>query len=202
MEVDVIPEKKDSVTFAYKIYEATFLSLFLSTFVSFLETASNSNLNLIALVIGHSSLFLPLLFAIAIYHVVFTKRYEFNKSLEKWTNCASILLVFSVFCTFQEIIPVIRSITPGEDFISLYTQAATLNPISIIFLAVCYSWLYGRAFREKKPPQVMVLAYAPVLFEISIIGNRMAEQLGAATGTVAAGIVIALIVIRQYWWRD
>lgn len=198
-------EKKE-LTFSYKIFEAVFLSLFLSTFVSLLEAGSYLEMNLVSLIIGHSSLFLPLLLSVFMYYIIYMKRYEFNESLGNWTNFVSIVLVLAVFSIFQEIIPFMRLVSQCKSFQSIYIESAFLHPISILLLVIGCAWLYDRAFKKASNKQhSLILIFAGILClpEAAIIENRIMDTFGMAKGSL---IIVFLFVIgfmiRRYWLRD
>ena len=194
-------KKEKELTFSYKIYEAVFLSLFLSTFVSLLEAGSYLKLNLVSLVVGHSSLFLPLVLSVLIYYVIYSKRYDFNESLENWTYFASFALVLAVFSIFQEIIPILGSVAEKGNFLSVYTDSAFLHPISIAFLSICCLWLHYKAI-DKQLPLVLILVGILAGFESLLVGSRILDIFGNYGGLISIVIVISAILIRLFWIHD
>ena len=195
-------KEKFSEPFAYKMYEIVLLSLFFSAMVSLLEIGSNIDLNLFSLILSNSSIFLPLLLSIAIYHVIYTKRHEFNECLNKWTIYSSISVTFVSVTIFQEIIPLLKQLPSEDSFLSLYIKSAILHPLSIMILALCYYWIYYRAF-SRKAPFVMAFAILLIAPEASILHLRLQNFVGIPLVFFIEGaLFIAFCVIREYWWRE
>lgn len=193
---------EESEPFAYKIYEIVFISLFISALVSMLEIGSQLRLNLITLILGNSSLFIPIILGVAVFHAAYIKRFELTESLKRYIYCATVLLVLLTMSIFQEIIPIMLEINENNSFYQLYSESATLQPLAMTLLSACYFWLHERAF--KKPAKwIIFLPVGFIYIELNILGNRLTEIAGDKIALILGFIlVIGIAVVRKFWWRD
>jgi len=189
-------------SFAYKLYEIAFLSLLLSAFLSMLEIGSQFRLNLTAFFFGNSSLFLPVILAVAVFHVVYVKRFEFSRSMKRYAYSATVALILLTLSIFQEIVPIIMDMGGGSSFLHMYAKNAVIHPLSIILLSISYFWLYHRAF-HKRPPWLVVLPVGFIFIELIILGFRITEIFGRKSAIIITFVLLVILAVtRHFWWRD
>lgn len=186
--------------FAYKLYEAVFISLLLGTFMSMLNVGTELELDIFVLIGSNVLLLFPPIMAVAIYHAVHINRFELDKNYQKWTYLAILSLVLIAISVFQEIIPIMRSLANGtlQDFVSLYLERAIVHPISVIVLTLCFLWMHKKISLTVLFPFVFFLLVF-VIVEILYLGRQLIGVIGKLFGVIVgiSLIIVASLCIRQ-----
>lgn len=190
--------------FAYKLYEAVFMSLLLGTFISMLNVGTDAELDIYVLIGSNVLLLFPPIMAVAIYHAVHINRFELSEKFQKWTYLAILSLVLIAISVFQEIIPIMRSLTDGtlQDFVSLYLERTTVHPISVIFLTLCFLWMHKKISLTLLFPFVFFLLVF-VIVESLYLGRQLIDVIGKLFGImVGISIIIVASLCIRYLLKD
>jgi len=185
--------------FAYKLYEAVFLSLLLGTFVSMLSFGTEVELNMYMLIGSNVILLFPPIVAVAIYHTIHTRRFELTKTFEKWAYFAIMSLVLIAVSIFQEIIPIMGSLHDEtlREFVGQYLEKAIVHPVFVMFLIFSFLWMYRKVYRLFLFPFVFfLLVFVPL--EIYYRGKQLISALGQVEGIIIGILIVIVIFLFVY----